>query len=343
MSAGDDPLVSVVIPCRNEQRFIGPCLASILEGDWPLDRLEVLVADGLSEDGTRETVAEHARRYPQVRLIDNPARTTPYALNEGIRASRGAFIAILSAHSKCGPRYLSQCYARSASTGADNVGGVWRIVPRRSTAIGRAIALALSHPFGAGNAYYRTGVSAPREADTVAFGFYRREVFDRIGAFNEHLVRGQDMELNLRLARAGGRIILDPAISLDYYARSGLAEFWRHNFADGYWVTYAHRFARLPVSWRHLVPLAFVTALAAALVLAAVTPLAVPLVALVALPYIVVSLAVASSLALRERDVRLLPALLVVFGVRHVAYGIGSLAGIAALAARRTSPRPSPR
>ncbi len=337
------PLVSVVVPCRNERDFIGPCLDAILGGDWPVERLEVIVVDGRSDDGTRDVIEEYARRWKVIRLVDNPGRTTPKALNAGVRASRGGYIAILSAHSACDRGYLTGCYRTSMRTGADNVGGMWRIRARRETPVGRAIALALGHRFGAGNAHYRTGASAPRVADTVAFGFYRRDVFDRIGLFNEDLVRGQDMEFNRRLSRAGGRIILDPTISIDYFARSDLGRFWRHNFADGYWVTYAHRFARLPVSWRHLVPVAFCSALAGALLVRLVSPLGGPLLLLVAAPYALTSVAVSASLAAKARDVGLLATLPLVFAVRHVAYGIGSLVGIGALAFRRRSPRPRPR
>jgi hypothetical protein len=276
-----------------------------------------------------------------VRIVDNADRSTPKALNLGVKASRGEFVAIMSAHSTCDERYLSRCHSAMVRFRADNVGGVLRIRARRPTLIGRAIALALAHRFGAGNAYHRTGVAAPRAADTVAFGFYRRDVFERIGGFNEDLVRGQDMELNLRLARAGGRIILDPAISVDYFPLADLGAFWRHNYADGYWVTYAYRFARLPVSWRHLVPLAFVTALAGSLVLWALSPLGAALVAAVAGPYVLASLAASAQIARREGDARLLPALAVVFAVRHLAYGIGSLVGIGALVlARAGTPWP---
>ena len=228
--------------------------------------MEVFVVDGERRRDS-DIVQDYVNRHPNIRLIDNPARVTPLAMNLGIRQSRGEIIARLDAHSTCGPNYLAKCLATLRETGADNVGGLWRIRPRQDTPIGRAIAISLSHPFGSGNARYKTGIQARCEVETVPFGFYRREVFAEIGGFNEGLVRGQDLELNLRLRRAGGRIVLDPAIVLEYFARSDLRSNLRHNFADGFWITYALRFAKLPVTWRHIVPVLFVLSLAGSLLL----------------------------------------------------------------------------
>ena len=177
------PLVSVVIPCRNESRFIGPCLDSILSGDFPHGQLEIIVVDGESTDDTRAVIEDYVRRFPFIHLLSNPERVTPYAMNIGIRYSQGEFIARMDAHSDIAPDYLIRCLEASRETGADNVGGVWRILPRDDTPVGHSIAIALSHPFGTGNAHYKIGVAERRWVDTVPFGFYRRAVFDRIGLF----------------------------------------------------------------------------------------------------------------------------------------------------------------
>ncbi|TAK34809.1 MAG: glycosyltransferase family 2 protein [Chloroflexota bacterium] len=329
------PLVSLIIPCRNEAGFIGACLDSIVRNDLPRGQLEILVVDGMSDDGTREVVRQYARRYPFIRLLDNPRRVTPAAMNMGIEHSSGGIIARLDAHSTCEPRYLSKCLASLRETGADNVGGVWLIRPRRDTMMGRAIALVLSHPFGAGNAYYRTGTGKRRLVDTVPFGFYRREVLGRIGPFNEHLVRGQDMELNLRLVRAGGRILLDPEIASQYYARSDFVTFLRHNLADGYWVTYAARFAKLPVSWRHCVPLLFVLGLSGTLALSFVVPWFRWVSSMIMGTYSATAVYFSIRAAHDKRRAEYMISLPVAFATRHLAYGLGSSFGLVSLVASK--------
>lgn len=324
----EEPLISLIVPCRNERNYIGPCLDSILAGSLPEEQLEILVVDGASEDGTRQIVQDYACRHPNIRLIDNPGRVTPIAMNMGIRHSRGEIIARLDAHTTYEPHYLSKCLTTLRETGADNVGGVCRIRPRRDTPIGRAIALAMSHPFGTGNSYYKTGTRTRRQVDTVPFGFYRRDVFQRIGLFNEGLVRGQDMELNLRLRRAGGQIMLDPQIVSEYYPRSDLWAFLRHNFADGLWITYALKFARLPVSWRHLVPLSFVLSLVGSLLLWPIWSAFGWIFAAIITLYLAVSIGFSLGVAVRERRAEYLFTMPLAFAARHCAMGFGSLRGL---------------
>ena len=153
--------ISVIMPCREEEKYIAKALASILANDYPQDSLEVLVIDGMSIDGTREIVASLARKYPFIKLLDNPKRITPAALNIGITQARGDIIIRVDAHSTYPPNYLSSLVAWQEKAEADNVGGVWRILPGSDTPMARAIAVGLAHPFGVGNAYYRIGASAP--------------------------------------------------------------------------------------------------------------------------------------------------------------------------------------
>ncbi len=336
-----EPLISLIVPCRNEKNFIGPCLDSILANKLPEGRLEVLVVDGVSDDGTRDIVQDYVNRHPNIRLIDNPAQVTPPAMNLGIRHSRGEIIARLDAHSTCEPNYLAKCLATQRETGADNVGGLWHIRPRQDTPIGRAIAISLAHPFGSANARYKTGSPGRCEVDTVPFGFYRREVFAEIGGFNEGLVRGQDMELNLRLRRAGGRILLDPAIVSEYFARSNLWAYLRHNFADGFWITYASRFAKLPVTWRHLVPLIFVLSLAGSLLFwPAWSPFG-WLFAMILGLYLTVSIGFSVGVAVRQWRAEYFFTMPVVFAVRHFAMGFGSLCGMVKLLVTSRRAKPS--
>jgi cellulose synthase/poly-beta-1,6-N-acetylglucosamine synthase-like glycosyltransferase len=248
----------VIIPCRNEAGFIDQCLDSLLANDIDQSRLQVLVIDGQSTDGTRDTVRAYAERYPFVTMLDNPKRHTPTALNIGIDHAEGEVIVRLDAHAVYPKDYVRRLVESLHRYEADNVGGAMRAVSRSSSLLGRALAAVSSHPFGVGNAHFRIGAEAPREVDTVPFGCYRRDVFDRVGRFNEHLTRSQDYDFNLRLRRAGGRIVLVPDIVCEYLIRSTIADFGRHRLRDGFWLLYPLRFGVKTYGPRHLVPAAFV-------------------------------------------------------------------------------------
>ena len=267
------PLVSVLVPVCNEKQFLASCLDSVLANTYPAGRIEILVIDGMSDDGSRAVLESYTGRCGRIRLLDNPKTTTPAALNLGIREARGELILRLDAHARLAPDYIAQCVEWLAASGADNVGGSMRTLPRGPGLIARAIALALSHRFGVGGSAFRTPAEKPCWTDTVFGGCYRREVFERVGGFNERLPRGQDMEFNLRLRRAGGRTLLAPAIRCDYFARSGWWPFLRHNWTNGVWAIRPFFESRIvPVRPRHLAPLGFVVALVVA-VLAAWLPL----------------------------------------------------------------------
>jgi len=209
MPSPDRPLVTAVIPCRNEARYIGPCLDSLIRCDYPKERLEVLVCDGLSEDGTRDVVAGYAARHSFIRLVDNPRRITPCAMNAGIREAHGDVIMPMGAHAVYSASYISRLVAALEETGADNVGGVLVTLPANETALARALAVGLSHPFGVGNSYFRIGAAERRLVDTVPFGCYRRAVFDRIGVF-EVLTMSDELK-RLVIARASHRELVEVA------------------------------------------------------------------------------------------------------------------------------------
>src|SRR6185503_19478858 len=175
--------------------------------------------------------------------------------NLGIQDASGEIIIRLDAHATYPPDYVSKCVYYLERFGADNVGGVIRTVPAGDTLIARTLARVISHRFGIGNSAFRTGVSEPREADTVPFGCFRRSVFQRVGLFHEKLARSQDMEFNVRLKRARGRIILVPDIVSDYISRSTVKSFLKHSFSNGVWALYPLKFVRVPFSLRHYVPL----------------------------------------------------------------------------------------
>jgi len=322
------PIVTVVIPCLDEARFIGPCLDSIVNNQLPSDRLDIIVIDGGSRDGTTDILATYAARYPFVRVLTNPARVTPVAFNIGIRHARGDLIMLMSAHATLGEGAIAKAVAFSQSSGAENVGGRWEVVPRGQRLLDLGIAATLSHWFGVGNATYRTGTTRePRWVDTAAYGCYRREVFARIGPFNERLVRGQDMELNRRLKRAGGRTLFVPDIVVRYYARSDVRSFIRHSFVNGVWALLPFAYAEgVPVSWRHLTPMMFVFGLAGALGVGLASLGWWPML-LVGGSYVVADLVASVDVARRRGLPRLMFVTPWLFPALHVAYGLGSAWG----------------
>lgn len=334
--------VSLIIPCRNEEGFIGQCLDSIIANDYPRDLLEVLVVDGVSEDGTRGIVEGYAGKYAFIHPLDNPKRTTPSALNIGIAHAKGEVIMRMDAHSTLNREYISRCVKVLHEDEADNVGGLWEIFPRRNTLVGKAIARSLSHLFGVGNAHYRIGdVKGPTQVDTVPFFCCKKDLFHKVGLFNEDLERGQDMEFNLRLKKAGSRTLLVPDIVSYYYARSDMKSFWKHNWRNGVWAILPFLYSDIvPVSWRHLVPLAFVLTLLGATVLSLVWPDALWVLYGVTGAHVFINLAISARIAVREGDVRYLVAMPVVFVCLHMGYGLGSLWGLLRVLAHGEATQP---
>lgn len=322
----DLPKVSVVIPCRDEAKSIEGCIKSLVSDDYPRDRLEILVVDGQSSDDTRQIVKELAREYSCIRLLDNLGRITAVGLNIGIEAATGDVIMIASAHARYGERYISGSIAALRASGADCVGGAMTAVPSAPGMIAEGIALALSHPFGVGNARFRTS-SQPGYVDTVAFGVYRREVFRQIGLFDERLVRNQDIELNSRLKKAGGTIYMAAKISSYYHCRADLGGLWKQSFQNGQWNIYTIALTGWSLSWRHVVPLGFVTGLLGTGLLAMRFPSLGWLFGGIAGSYII-SAVIATLRTSGGRCTGLWAILPLIFLVLHFSYGLGSLWGI---------------
>ena len=325
MSADAKPYISVIIPCRNEARHIRATVASLLVQAEPPGGCELLVVDGMSDDGTREILSELASREPRLKILDNPERITPVAFNRGIRAARGRVIVLMGAHNRYAPDYLLQTARVLEETGADNVGGA--MVCEGENYIQRAIALAFHSPFAAGAArWHKPDYEGP--ADTVFGGAYRRELFERLGFFDEELVRNQDDEFNLRLARAGGKIWQSPRIKSWYQPRASLAKLFQQYYQYGYWKVRVIQKHKLPASIRHLVPGAFVVSLAglAILALAGVKVAAVGLAALAGL-YLLANLG-ASILTAASGGWSYLPIVPIVFAAYHFGYGLGFWSGV---------------
>ncbi|MEM1574227.1 MAG: glycosyltransferase family 2 protein [Candidatus Methanomethylicaceae archaeon] len=321
--------VSIIIPCYNEERFIDSCLESLIDQDYlkeNKDKVEIIIVDGLSKDRTREIIEDYSKRYPFIKILNNPKRITPTAMNIGIKSSRGDIIIRIDAHSIYKKDYISKCIRYLQEYNADNVGGILITLPGGSSLIAKAIAMVLSHPFGIGNSYFRTGINEVKEVDTVPFGCYKREVFSKIGFFNENLIRNQDIEFNLRLKRAGGKILLVPDIICYYYARPSLRGLLKQNFENGFWVIYSLNYAEIPFSYRHLVPAVFFVSIILSLLMSLINRNMLYFLLSVLSVYTVLNLISSLSLSFIH-GLKYFPFLLLTFPALHFSYGLGSLWG----------------
>jgi glycosyltransferase involved in cell wall biosynthesis len=328
----DHPLVSVVIPAYNEEQHIGRLLESLEEQTYAGEHLEVLVADGGSSDRTREIVLEHARhsRLSHVVLIDNPARTTAAGLNAGVAGSGGEVVVILGAHSAVAPDFVEENIRALRETGAAAVGGPLRTEGEGTMA--SAIAAALSHPFGVGDARFRFA-TAPAYVDTVAFAAYRRQCFEVLGGFDGGRDKGEDDHFNYRIRAAGGLLYLTPRIRSTYYSRRGLGALARQYL--GYGKAKGRALIEEPGSIRprHLAP-SLAVVIGAVLAAFALWSFAARA-ALAVLAAVYVALAAAAAWRANARDRRLAPLTMLAFPVMHASYGAGLLVGATRFVLRR--------
>ncbi len=316
------PFVSVIAPCRNEVDFIADAVRSILNSDYPSDLIEVLVIDGMSTDGTRDVVAELCDADQRVKMFDNPQKIAPVAMNIGIRNAKGQCIMVVGCHAKYADDYIRKCAEVMDRTGADEVGGYMTTLPGADTATGRAIAKATSCPFGVGNSMFRL-TGPEQEVDTVPFGMYRREAFEKIGLYDERLVRNQDMEINTRLIKAGGRIIISPEIKLRYFNRATYSGLWQQAFNNGLWNPYTIWLTGGGLSIRHFIPMAFVlSVIVLAIASCCYRPVSFLLLADV-ISYS--SLATLMAVKVAAKDKVSSAKVLWAFLTLHIAYGLGSL------------------
>jgi succinoglycan biosynthesis protein ExoA len=331
--SGARPRVSVIAPMWNEASHIEGFVEDIARQDYD-GELELLVADGRSSDDSVERLrAAAAREGVEVKVLDNPNRWVSGGLNACIHAATGQLIVRVDCHSRYPVDYVARCVAASEETGADNVGGVF--VPTGRTGTERAVGMAMDSPFG-GIHWTRHGSGARVEVDTVPYGAFRADVFDRVGDFDESLVRNQDDEFNLRLRLAGGKIVLDPAIRIFYTPRGSFRRLFRQYYEYGLWKPAVMRKHGRVVSARSLAPIVFVASLAVLGALSLFSATARVLLALEAGVYLLGAL-VFGALAIRARreSWSLLPGIIAAFLTFHVAYGLGMTVGWLRAALRR--------
>lgn len=339
--------ISVIVPCRNEKKHVCSFLDSLLAQELSGFEWEIIIADGMSDDGTRELLAEYRRNHSRIRIMDNPGRIVPTGLNAAIRAARGEIIIRLDVHTEYAPDYIRRCVEALEASGADNAGGPLRVKPADYAS--RVFAAAHRSPFAVGGSRIHN-VAYEGYVDTVYLGCWRKATLDRLGLFDEALVRNQDDELNLRLTRSGGKIWQSPGIVSWYQPRKTVKDLFRQYFQYGFWKVAVIRKHRIPASWRHLVPGAFVAANLALLLgvivamlggipnLAASTFMAWVMLAAV---YASACLA-AAGVSARSHGWAIFPSLPGVFAIYHVSYGLGFVLGMFYWAVARSKQAAAP-
>jgi succinoglycan biosynthesis protein ExoA len=324
-----ESVISILIPCRNEQNYIRPCLESVRAFERPAGmQVEVLVLDGRSSDRTRSLVDEMAGRDPRLRWLDNPGITQSCALNLGIREARGEWIMRLDAHTEYPPAYLAQCHETAMRTGAANVGGLCRTQPGGKNYQAQLVQALTTHKFGVGDSGFRTGAKEG-VADTVPFGFFRRELFEQIGLFDERLVRAQDYEFNRRIGAAGYKVWLNPAIQSSYYNQPTLGAFYRKQFRqEAPYNAYLWYLAPYAFAVRHAITGIFALGVLGGLALSPFTRwIAWPFGAVMAL-YVLLAAASAVQQTIRYRRPWHIVCLPPCFFLYHFIHGLGLLSGL---------------
>jgi glycosyltransferase involved in cell wall biosynthesis len=330
------PFVSVVMPVRNEAGFIARSLGCVLAQDYPAERLEIIVADGASEDGTAAIVERLRAAHPNLRLIANPGRIAPAGLNAAIAQARGEAIVRVDGHCEIAPDYVRRCIEHLRRDGVDGVGGPLETIGESHTA--RAIAAAMSSRFGVGGSTFRTVKDRTMLVDTVAFPAYTRAIIARAGPYDEELVRNQDDEYNYRLRKLGARLLLAADVRARYFSRATFGRLLRQFFQYGYWKVRVLQKHPRQMSARQFVPPLFVAALMGAAVLSAITPAGAVLLAGISGCYLTANLLVSAATA-GSIGWRLLPLLPVAFASLHLSYGTGFLIGLVRFAGRWKRPR----
>lgn len=321
--------VSVLVPCYNEQATICQLLDAIYGQTYPLNEIEVVIADGLSTDRTRAVINDFQLSHPQleIRIIDNIRRIIPSGLNRAIEAAKGKYILRLDAHSIPNHDYIQGCVKGLEEGLGDNVGGIWKIKPGAPTWVAKSIAIAASHPLGAGDARYRIG-GAAQEVDTVPFGAFRKELFNRIGMFDETLLTNEDYEFNVRLKQSGGRVWMDPSIYSIYFARSTLRDLSKQYWRYGYWKAQMLRKHPKTLRWRQILPPMFVLALLGLGFLSLGWILARWLLAISVILYNIVIFSIGIQMSLKHKSISLALGVALAIATIHLAWGAAFLWGL---------------
>ena len=315
--------VTILLPIRNEAAFIERGLRAILAQDYP-GEMEILIADGLSTDNTREVIASIPGLPSSVRILDNPGKIVPTGMNVALRQAKGEIIIRVDGHCIIAPDYVRKCVEHIQNDDVDGVGGPMESIGE--TQMAKAIAIGMSSPFGVGNSAFRTTSGKSMLVDTVPFPAYTRQIIERAGLYDEELVRNQDDEYNYRIRELGGKILLADDVRSTYFSRTSLKGLGRQYFQYGFWKVRVLQKHPRQMSPRQFVPPSFVLALFGS-VLLALFPVFRPLSPVIPLFYLLANLS-ASVYTASKHGWKYLPLLPLVFAILHLSYGFGFLVGL---------------
>lgn len=314
------------MPIYNEERYIENCVESLLLQDYPIEKMEWIFVDGMSNDNTRDLLQKYIKKYPNlIKVLDNPNKTVPFAMNIGIKEASGEYIIRLDAHADYSNDYFSKCVYYLEATNADNVGGVAET--KSKGFVGKAIAKMLSSRFGVGNSEFRTNGESGY-VDTVPFGAFRREVFEKWGGYDERLTRNQDNEMNYRIRKNGGKIYLASDIKLSYYCRDSIKGISDMALKNGMWNVITMKLCPGAMGIRHFIPLAFLLSIIFLPLLSLVFKPFVYLFGAEMFLYCILDCLFSANVSGSAKEFFLLLALFPIF---HVTYGAGSMRGLAKL------------
>ena len=315
--------ISVVMPIYNEEKYIENCIDSLLLQDYPQECMEWIFVDGMSSDRTRELIEAYIEKHPKlIKILSNPNKTVPYAMNIGIKEARGKYIIRLDAHADYNTDYISKCVYYLDTTDADNVGGVAET--KSKGFVGNAIAKMLSSRFGVGNSEFRTNGESGY-VDTVPFGAFRREVFEKWGGYDERLTRNQDNEMNYRIRKNGGKIYLSSDIKLSYYCRDSIKSISDMAVKNGMWNVITMKLCPGSMGVRHFIPLAFLLSL---IILPITSIIYHPIWWLFAFEMTLYFALDCLCSAKQASGIKEFILLVLLFSVFHITYGAGSLEGV---------------
>ena len=314
--------VAIIIPCRNEKKYIEQCVLSVLNSNYPLELINIYVCDGKSDDGTVEIIKELEKKHNQVHLLVNEKTTTPFALNIGIKSDNSEVKIILGAHAEIDPNFIKEnviVLQENESVGCS--GGVIKNIYENKTS--EIIGIAMSSSFGVGNAHFRTG-NKDGFVDTVAFGAYKNKIFEKVGYFDEELARNQDDEFNFRLIKNGYKIYLSKKIKSSYYVRASFKKLFKQYYQYGYWKVYVNKKHRTITTLRQLIPSFFIASLFAGIVLSFVHWLFTFLLIVEITMYL--SGCLFFAIKKTKKLDQVMPVILTFF-ILHTGYGLGYLLG----------------
>lgn len=322
-------MISVICPIYNEEKYISQFLDSILQQDYPKDDLEILLVDGMSKDRTREIISDYSRKYPSLRLVDNPQQTVPYAMNNGIKNAKGEIIIRLDAHAEYPSDYFSVLVKKlDELEGAENVGGVCITLPCNNTTVATAIAECLSNKFGMGNSYFRVGAKEVMSVDTVPFGCFRKSLFDKVGFYDTDMLRNQDDELNGRIINNGGKIYLLPDVEIKYFARDKISKVRKMFYQYGLYKPLGNKKLGAPATIRQFFPLLFVVGLVVGLILCLFIPVLWPFYGTVIVLHLLIGAVEGIKSARKTSKLVCVILMPYIFLNMHISYGIGYLRGM---------------